>query len=68
MRSLFAIPLIALIAAAPPKPVTPTDIVASAPEKAWQTIPADDLMVMDLKNGGRVERLMLTEKDVPPKH
>ena len=54
MRSLFAIPLIALIAAAPPKPVTPTDIVASAPEKAWQTIPADDLMVMDLKNGGRV--------------
>lgn len=54
MRSLFAIPLLALIAAAPPKPVTPTDIVASAPEKAWQTIPADQLMVMDLKNGARV--------------
>ena len=44
MRSLFAIPLLALIPAAPPKPVTPTDIVASAPEKAWQTIPADQLM------------------------
>src|SRR4051812_23566370 len=54
MRSLFVIPLLALIAAAPSKPKTPTDIVAAAPEKAWQTIPADELMVMDLKNGGRV--------------
>jgi peptidylprolyl isomerase len=54
MRSLYALPLLALAAAAPPKPVTPTDIVASAPEKAWVTIPADELLVMDLKKGGRV--------------
>ena len=54
MRSLFVIPLLVLIAAAPTKPKTPTDIVAAAPENAWRTIAADELMVMDLKNGGRV--------------
>lgn len=42
-------------AAAPPKKLpTPADIVASAPASAWKTIPADDLMVIDLANGGRV--------------
>ena len=54
MRSLFVIPLLCLTAAAPPKPTTPTEIIASAPENAWRTIPADELMVMDLKAGGRV--------------
>lgn len=54
MRSLLLIPMLALAAAAPPKPVTPNDIVAAAPESAWQTIPADDLLVIDLKTGGRV--------------
>ena len=45
----------ALLGAAPAqKPVTPTDIVAAAPANAWQTIAPDDLLVMDLKNGGRV--------------
>jgi peptidylprolyl isomerase len=29
-------------------------VVAAAPASAWKTIPADDLMVMDLKDGGRV--------------
>ncbi|HEX2804401.1 MAG TPA: peptidylprolyl isomerase [Sphingomicrobium sp.] len=54
MRTLILIPLLALAAAAPPKPVTPTSIVEAAPESAWHTIPADDLMVIDLKSGGRV--------------
>ena len=38
----------------PPKPLTPNDIVAKAPAAAWRTIPADDLLVIDLKAGGRV--------------
>jgi peptidylprolyl isomerase len=44
-----------VIAAAPAKKLpTPNDIVAQAPASAWRTIPADELMVMDLQNGGRV--------------
>jgi len=44
-----------LIGAAPAKkPPTPNDIVANAPPSAWKTIPADDLLVLDLQNGGRV--------------
>jgi peptidylprolyl isomerase len=39
--------------AAAQKPKTPTDIVAAAPASAWKTIPADDLLVMQLKNGAR---------------
>lgn len=55
MRALHLIPLVALIAAAPaPKPRTPTQIIAAAPESAWRMIPADDLLVIDLKTGGRV--------------
>ena len=54
MRPLMLVPLIALTAAAPKAPTTPPEIVAAAPENAWVTIPADDLLVMDLKKGGRV--------------
>ena len=44
-----------LIGAAPAKKLlTPNEIVASAPASAWKTIPADELMVMDLANGGRI--------------
>ena len=44
-----------LIGAAPaPKLPTPNDVVAGAPSSAWKTIPAEDLMVIDLANGGRV--------------
>ncbi len=44
-----------LIGAAPAKKLlTPNDIIAAAPASAWKTIPADDLMVVDLRNGGRV--------------
>jgi len=43
-----------MIGAAPTKLPTPNDIVAQAPASAWRAIPADDLLVMDLKDGGRV--------------
>ena len=36
------------------KPLTPADIIAAAPATVWKAIPADDLMVIQLKNGGRV--------------
>jgi peptidylprolyl isomerase len=56
MRSLLLVTAAALlIGAAPVKKLpTPTDIVDAAPASAWKTIPADDLLVMDLANGGRV--------------
>jgi peptidylprolyl isomerase len=55
MRKLAGLLLMALAAAAPPpKPTTPNEVVAAAPAAVWKAIPADDLMVMDLKNGGRV--------------
>ena len=55
MRSLLMIGTAALlIGAAPPKKLTPNDIVASAPASAWKTIDPDNLLVIDLKNGGRV--------------
>jgi peptidylprolyl isomerase len=55
MTKLTVLALLALTAAAPaPKLLTPTDVVAQAPASAWKTIAPDDLMVMDLKNGGRI--------------
>ena len=54
-RLLLAAAAALLIGAAPAKKLlTPTDIVAAAPASAWRTIPADQLMVIDLQNGGRV--------------
>ncbi len=47
--------LIATLASAEAtKPLTPNDIIAKAPAAAWRPIPADDLLVMDLRNGGRI--------------
>jgi peptidylprolyl isomerase len=58
MRSLLLIAAAAMFGGAAPAPkqklLTPNDIVAKAPPSAWKTIPADDLLVMDLANGGRV--------------
>jgi peptidylprolyl isomerase len=56
MRTIMLATVAALlIGAAPPaKPLTPTDVVAGAPASAWRTISPDELMVMDLGNGGRV--------------
>ena len=56
MRSLLLITAAALLIGAAPakKLLTPTDIVNGASAGAWRTIPADDLLVMELKGGGRV--------------
>jgi peptidylprolyl isomerase len=55
MRSLLLITAaLVLTGAVPAKKLTPTDVVNGAPASAWQAIPADDLLVMDLKSGGRV--------------
>lgn len=56
MRSLLLVAAAATLAgAAPAKDLpTPNDIAAKAPASAWKTIPADDLLVMDLADGGRI--------------
>ncbi len=56
MRLMIAAAAVALIAAAQPaaKPVTPNDIAAAAPPSAWNAIDPADLLVIDLKSGGRV--------------
>jgi peptidylprolyl isomerase len=55
MKILLSVSMLVLAAAAPkPKLLTPNDIVAQSPSSAWKTIPADDLLVMDLANGGRI--------------
>ena len=56
MRTPFMLVSAALLVAAqrPPKLLTPPEIVAAAPASAWRSISADDLLVMDLANGGRV--------------
>ncbi len=56
MRSLLLTAAAALLAGAAPTPklLTPNDVVATSQPSAWKTIPADDLMVIDLANGGRV--------------
>ena|SRR5947209_11943913 len=56
MRSILLMAAAGLLigAAAAKKLPTPNDIVAQAPASAWRTIPPDDLLIMDLKGGGRV--------------
>jgi len=56
MRSLLLMTAAAMLVGAAPatKLLTPNDIVAGAPAGVWKTIPADDLLVMDLASGGRV--------------
>jgi len=56
MRALLLLGAAALLTGAAPakKALTPTDVVTAAPASAWKTIPADQLMVMDLKSGGRI--------------
>jgi peptidylprolyl isomerase len=56
MRSLLLVTAAALLVGAAPakKLPTPNDIIAAAPASAWKTIPADDLLVMDLARGGRI--------------
>ena len=56
MRSMLLICAAALLTGAAPekKLLTPNDIVEGSPATAWKTIDPDDLLVMDLANGGRV--------------
>jgi len=56
MRPWMLVAAAATVVAAAPKAklLTPNDIVAQSPASAWKTIPADDLLVMDLANGGRI--------------
>lgn len=56
MRLPLMLAATALIVGAAPakKPLTPNDVVANAPASAWRAIDSDDLLVMDLRNGGRV--------------
>ena len=54
MRQLLPAAALCLIAAAPPKFVTPTAVVAESKAAEWAAIPADDLMVIDYKDGRRV--------------
>ena len=55
MRKLLMVSAVLLVAAAPPpKPKTPSEIVADAPSSVWRDIPADDLLVMNLRNGAQV--------------
>jgi len=56
MRSLLLVTAAALLIGAAPaaKLPTPNDVIAGAPASAWKTIPANDLMVIDLASGGRV--------------
>ncbi|WP_309601475.1 peptidylprolyl isomerase [Sphingomonas sp.] len=54
---LLAAAALALISAAPsppPKYATPPSVLAESKPNEWQAIPADDLMVIDLKNGRRI--------------
>ena len=52
---LIAMAAASLIGAAPAKKLpTPNDIVAAAPASAWKTIAPDDLLLMELANGGRI--------------
>ena len=55
MRALLLVSSALLLAAAPPaKPKTPSEIIASAPASAWRDVDPDDLLVMDMRTGGRV--------------
>lgn len=56
MKAYLLVPVAAALMAqaTPPKPLTPTDVVAAAPASAWKTIDPDDLLVLDMAGGGRV--------------
>jgi peptidylprolyl isomerase len=56
MRSAVLVTVaVLLVGAAPANTLpTPNDLVASAPHSAWKPISPDDLMVIDLADGGRV--------------
>lgn len=55
MHRSALLPLLALLAAAPPPAVkSPGEIVAAAPADAWRAVDPDDLLLMDLAGGGHI--------------
>jgi peptidylprolyl isomerase len=59
MRRFAVLPAFALLAATqaatpPAPPKTPTDVIAASKPAEWAEIPADELMVIDLRSGSRV--------------
>ena len=54
LAALVLIPLIAAQAPVPAKPKTPGEILAQAPKGDWREIAADDLLVIELKDGRKV--------------
>ncbi len=56
MRRLLPAAALLLVAAAPapPKFATPPSVIAESKGSEWQAIPADDLMIIDLKDGQRI--------------
>jgi len=56
MRPFLPLAAVMLVAAAPapPKFATPTGIIAESKPAEWNAIAADDLMVIDLKDGKRI--------------
>jgi peptidylprolyl isomerase len=55
MHRYALLPLLALLAAAPPPTAkSPGEIVAAAPASAWRPVDPDNLLLMDLANGGHV--------------
>ncbi len=54
MNSLLLLATALAQPAAAEKPRTPAEIIAEAPASAWKAIAADDLLVVELKAGGRV--------------
>ncbi|WP_419730004.1 peptidylprolyl isomerase [Lichenicola sp.] len=64
--SLLPLAAALLLAAAAPAPLTPAQIVAAAPEAAWQPVAADDLLVMQLGTGQRI--VIQLAPDFAPAH
>ena len=55
MRSTLLVTAAVLLGgAAPAKLLTPGDVVAQAPASAWKPIHPDNVLIMELRNGGRV--------------
>jgi peptidylprolyl isomerase len=59
MRRIAIVPALTLVAAMqaatpPGPPKTPSEVIAASKPAEWAEIPAEELMVVDLKSGSRV--------------
>jgi len=53
-RIILCFTSLSLLAATANRPLTPAEVLAQAPASAWATVPAEDLVVIDLDSGRRV--------------